>query len=328
MKKINKKLVLFLKSPTFYRRLAIAILMILVLVRPTIANEDSERETTNLNIWFVVDASGSMVAKDVNNGNKRRFEQVQDDVSTIVSQIPGAKYGVIVQDYVSYSAVPVTYNADAITAAAPYLQPKDSLYSRPSNFTELLEYAAKRVTQYKERYPERSNVIVFMSDGEDVSGASIKTPSSFQNAANQALVLGYGSENGSIIEEIGGIDENGNSNYLAVSKDQYVKYYGDDSNITVDSENRVISKINQQNLQQIANDMGGVYYHRESGDVPKEAISQLSSAAEISQDSSDETTKTGAEIYWIFAIIVLTLLAWEGEELLTKIIMERSRKNA
>ncbi len=326
MKKF-KNLSVWLKNPTVYRRLAMAILVIIILIRPTLSTEESKREMSNLNIWFVVDATGSMVAKDVDNGNKRRFEQVQDDVTKVINRIPGAKYGLIVQDFTSYSAVPTTNNADAILAASPYLRPKYSLYTKPSNFTELLDYTAKRISGYKERFPERNNVMIFMSDGEDVSGDSTEVPSNLPDLIDRTIVLGYGSEKGSLIEEVGD-DSDGTFDYTAIKEDSYVLYFGNDPDIAIDDRKQVISKIDEENLQRINSALNGDYYHRESGELPDAAINALTSAVSISHDSTDVTTSTGAEIYWIFAIILLALLAWEGEEILTRVISERSRKDA
>lgn len=324
MKRIIKSLSL-LKSPAFYRRLAMAVLLLLIVIRPTISSEISEREMSNLNVWLVVDATGSMVAKDVENGNKRRFEQTQDDAARIVSQLHGAKYSVIVQDFSTYSAVPMTFNADAVISSAPYFRPKDSYYTKPSDFTEVFSYVTQRITKYKQRYPERSNVVVFMSDGEDVSGKTIQLPQELTSLIDKAVVLGYGSANGSLIEMVGGFSED-DYDYTAIT-DEYVTYFGDNPNVSIDSEHRVISKINEANLQQIANTLHGDYYHRENGDIPNSVITTLAAASIIQSNSSDDTTNTGAEIYWFFAILLLALLAWEGEDILTRILAERNRKN-
>ena len=316
----------FLKSPIFYRRLAMVVLLLLIIIRPTISSEISEREMSNLNVWLVVDATGSMVAKDVDNGNKRRFEQTQDDAARIVSQLHGAKYSVIVQDFSTYSAVPMTFNADAVISSALYFRPKDSYYTKPSDFTEVFTYVAQRIAKYKQRYPERSNIVVFMSDGEDVSGKTIQLPQELAGLIEKAVVLGYGSTEGSLIEMVGGLSEDG-FDYTAITND-YVMYFGNNPNVSVDSNHRVISKINETNLQQIANSLHGDYYHRENGDVPNSVITTLATAATIRSNPSDTTTNTGAEIYWFFAVLLLILLAWEGEDLLMRVLAERNRKNA
>lgn len=326
MKKLITLIKSNIKSPTFYRRLGIILLLLIIIIRPTLSNERSDRETTNLNIWFVVDASGSMVAKDTDHNNKRRFELAHEDITSIVSNLPGAKYGLLVQDFSSYTAVPMTFNADAITASEAYIRPKYSLYSKPSNLSELLSYSLTRIASYRERYPKRNNVIVFISDGEDVSGNDIVVPNNLSNIIDGAIVLGYGSTDGTTIENIGGLVD-GKFYFSAIIEDDPVTYFGDNPNITINDNYQVISKINEDNLQDIASSLNGSYYHRESDTIPQEAINLLSNAASLENDHTDAQTDTNAETYWFFAIILLVLFAWEGEEILLHVLTERGNKN-
>ena len=161
-----------------------------------------------------------------------------------------------------------------------------------------------------------------------MSGKAIQLSKELPGLIDQAIILGYGSVNGSRIEVIGGMnDDNAEFDYTVISK-EYVTYFGDDPNVTVDSNHNVISKINEANLQQIANTLHGDYYHREDDNMPNAVISALTAAASIQHDSSDTTTNTRAETYWVFAILLLVLLAWEGEDILIRILAERNKKNA
>lgn len=310
---------------TIVRRIIMAALLIAILIRPTIPGSSAERESTNLNIWFVVDASGSMVAKDVDGKNTRRFEKAQEDATTIIENLPGAKYTAIAQDFSTYTAVPMTSSADAIIAGLPYFRPKYTLYTKPSNISELLSYTADKVLQYKRRFPERSNAIVFMSDGEDISGKELEVPKTLYGLAEYVVVFGYGSTAGAPMEEIGGYNEKGEYSYSAIS-DTFIKSFNStDSNITLDSDHRVLSKINEENLRKIASYTAGEYYHRESGAVADTVINQIKNSGSISHDSSSASVGTRFELYWIFALALLILLAWEGEELLTKLLAERNK---
>ena len=309
---------------TLVRRIIMLVLLIIVLIRPTIPGSSSNRESTNLNIWFVVDASGSMVAKDVEGNAMRRFEKVQEDVSKIVERIPGARYSAIVQDYSTYTAVPITSSADSIIAALPYFNPKYSFYSQPSNLSELLSYTSDRIFKYKGRFPERNNVVIFMSDGEDVSGEQLSAPDSLANLSDYVAVLGYGTTYGTPMEEVGGYDENGKYSYTRIGS-TYITFYGSDVNVNTDSKNRVLTKINEDNLKTIASQTGGEYYHRESDSVPDALINKINSTAKIVHNDSSSSVSSGFELYWIFALALLALLAWEGEELLTRILEERSK---
>lgn len=313
-------------SLSMVRKIIMLALLVVILIRPTFSTESSQKSLSNLNVWFVVDATGSMVAKDVDNGNKRRFELVQEDVEYITSKIPGAKYGIIVQDYASYLAAPMSSSADSVISAKPYLVPKYSFHAQPTELSELLDATYSSINDYEKSQPNRSDVIVFMSDGEDVSErGKIISSKNLASVIDGAIVLGYGTTAGSIIEEISSIgsrtDENG------IVKDDYVTYYKDDPKITTDSKHRVISKLNESNLNRIAASLNGEYYHRDNGVVPDDAISKIKDAASEVYEDTDSETSTGSELYWIFAILLLAVLLWDIEEFLLKILAERETKH-
>ena len=315
-----------LKDPKFYRRLLIAVALVVILIRPTMAEDNSKRESTNLNVWFVVDATGSMVAKDVDGGNKRRYEKVQDDIAEIASSVPGAKYGLIVQDFTNYNASPMSYSADGIISAGAYVVPKPSFYSLPTDISDLLSFTQNRVINYKTAHPERSNAIVVMSDGEDVSGGKVRVPSGLAGSVDAAIVLGYGSESGSLIESIN--LPYASKNEGIIDEDTFVTYYGDDTSITVDDRHRVISKINETNLQTIATQTNGQYYHRESGNVPSAVSDTLKNAASVLRDTKSSDVSSHGELYYIVALVLVLLLLWEGEELALELLLEKEGNHA
>lgn len=308
------------------RKIIMLVLLIIILIRPTFSTESSQKSLSNLNIWFVVDATGSMVAKDVDNGNKRRFELVQEDVADIVKRVPGAKYGVIVQDYTSYLVAPMTTSADAIISTKPYLMPKYSYYAQPTELSELLDAAYSSISSYEKTYPERNDVIVFMSDGEDVSErAKIVSTKNLSSLLDGAVVLGYGSTTGSIIEEIS--PPTSYSDDDGISEDFYVTFYKDNDKVVTDDKHRVISKLDENNLNRIATSVNGKYYHRDGGAVPDNVISDIQKSATEAQADPDSETTTGAEIYWIFAILLLAVLLWDTEEFIVKLLAERETKH-
>ncbi len=315
-------------KPAFYRRFLMVVMIVLILARPQLSPEDAKRELTNLNIWFVVDATGSMVAKDVDNKTTRRYEKVQADITEIVTKLPGAKYGIIAQDYASYVASPISTNADATIGAEAYIKPKNTLYALPTNLSELLEYASEKIATYRKRTPERANVLIFMSDGEDISDKEVTVPNGLTSSLEGAFVFGYGTTEGSLIENIGG-QVDGEYDSAAIVPDDYVIYYGDDERVEINSSHRVISKINETNLKKIASGLHGNYHHRENGAVPASVIDAFTNIAMSKPtESTEENTSTGGESYWIFALILLFLLLWECEDTMLKLLSEREVKHA
>lgn len=307
---------------TILRRILIAVFLALTIFRPTFSTETTAEKTTNLNIWFVVDATGSMVASDV-DGGKRRFEKVAEDITAISKHVSGAKYSLIVQDYTTYTAMPLTYNADAIIAAKSSVTPKSSIYSKATDLNQLLKYAADRIATYKTNNPDRRNAVIIMTDGEDVSGNRIEA-SVLSRAADSLFVFGYGSLAGTTIEEI-------NSPYLiekdGVISNDCVKYFGNNQDIVTNDAHCVVSKINEDNLKEIAKVSNGKYYHREDDKNIAEIANSLRSTATVINETTANVSSR-KELYYLFAFGLLLSLLWEGEELLLKLLSEKENKHA
>ena len=97
-----------------FRRIGILIVMLLLLLRPVFHGGYSEAQLTNLNVYFLVDLTNSMVAKDCEKGELRRFEKVKQDIKDISRQFPGAQYSVIAQDISTYVAMPLSTSLDSL----------------------------------------------------------------------------------------------------------------------------------------------------------------------------------------------------------------------
>ncbi|MCI8519680.1 MAG: hypothetical protein HFJ51_06560 [Clostridia bacterium] len=108
-------------------------------------------------------------------------------------------------------------------------------------------------------------------------------------------VLGYGTASGG---------------YMKV-KDSYTEEieYLEDRTSNQYPYPKAISKINEKNLQKIAEDMKIDYVHMEKQSDISEKIYQIKSKVENGKDTSDMSGYD--DIYYIFAIPVLGLLAYE-----------------
>ena len=104
-----------------FRRIAMLGIIALILARPSFPNGASEAQTNNLTIFFIVDMSNSMAVKDQNGGKKYRFEQVSEDINSIISAFPGSRYSMIALDTGIYTAMPISTNIDSARSAADNL---------------------------------------------------------------------------------------------------------------------------------------------------------------------------------------------------------------
>ena len=310
---INKKM----RKRGNFRKIAMLGIITLIMARPVFLGGTDESQTNNLTIFFVVDMTGSMAVKDQNNGVKYRYEQVQEDAKYLISNFPGSRYTMLVLDNGIYTAMPISTNTDSIYSAANSLMPKSSYYGIGTNLDNLLSYATARVESFSKKNPELLNVFFFFSDGEDTSNETVSINGSFKNKISGGAVFGYGSEDGGIVELIeqkkNGVEKTG----------ECVKYFG--SSFERDSNYCAISKIDQNNLKRISNQLGLEYYYRDDNKIPDDMINSIKKQIQYSEN---ESTNGYIDTYWILAIVLLGLLIWDFYDSFNRVLLERATKHA
>ncbi|MBR0134235.1 VWA domain-containing protein [Candidatus Saccharibacteria bacterium] len=307
------------------RRIAMLLLMTIILTRPVFIGAQAQSEYNNLNFFFVVDATTSMSARDVNGGN--RYTKVAKDIYDIVKEFPGSRYSVTVEDSLIYTAVPMTTSMDFISSIWNEKSASDSSFglvspklmsrSNGTNLNELLDYSEKRVVDYAKKYPNRKNIYFFMSDGENSLGNTITGYSSLRLVIDGGAVLGYGSKDGSPMYDVGNA-------YRSV--DKCISPIISRSTFELDENGCIVSRLNEKILNNIADILSIDYYHRETGGVPSALINKIN--ALMSYSVADESADSFADTYWLFGMILIALLLWDFRDVLDSVMREREYKHA
>lgn len=325
------------------RRLSMLALMTIILVRPVFLGGQTNKVTTNLNIFFVVDATPSMGTKDVDGD--ARFMKVANDVYKIATSFKGSRYSVIVEDNSVYSALPVSDNLDYLVniqgtdlrgstnqkseIKRSIFAPKNIYYSSGTNLSELLSFASNRISKYYKDNPSRNNIVFFMSDGDDSPDSVLRELSSFRSSIAYGAVFGYGSKEGDIVptptkdysEETECIAYSGSNTDIEIRPKSYPKSDGDGEKIV----KCAVSKLNEETLQKIASILGVAYYHRDENDIPNEVLKFI--REQIKYDRNDDT-ESYRDTYWLFSLVLLGLLMWDFREILNGVMRERGLKHA
>ena len=285
-----------------FRRIAIAILVLFSLMRPTIVDVETERYINKLNVYFVIDNTGSMATKDM-TGGKYRYEQVRDDIVKYVDLFAGAKFSAFVCDYDIYQAVPLSGSTSAILGFAKNLKPKDNSISSWTNLEELLNATADRIEAYNKNNPDRASIVIVMSDGEESGsneGFLSEVPEKLLDNIVGGAVIGYGRVDNSV--KVARIENN------AITND-YVDH---------------VSKMDVENLNNIATKLNLNYYDREATtnlfDNNARYLSQFSRYVQEGDINSR------LELYWVLAIAILALLLWDFSDILNELFSERKVK--
>ena len=285
-----------------FRRIAIAILVLFSLMRPTIVDVETERYINKLNVYFIADNTGSMATKDM-AGGKYRYEQVRDDIVKYVDLFAGAKFSAFVCDYDIYQAVPLSGSTSAILGFAKNLKPKDNSISSWTNLEELLNASADRIEAYNKNNPDRASIVIIMSDGEESGsneGFLSEVPEKLLDNIVGGAVIGYGRVDNNV--KVAKIENN------EITKD-YIDH---------------VSKMDVENLNNIATKLNLNYYDREATtnlfDNNARYLSQFSRYVQEGDINSR------LELYWVLAIAILALLLWDFSDILNELFSERKVK--
>ena len=297
-----------LRRRSTIRRIGILTLLFVIFLRPVIYGVDAERVVSNLNVFFVVDNSGSMATKDMQNDSEYRFQMVSDDVKQLVETFHGARYSIIALDYDVYQILPMTVDAKTASEAANTIYPRYTSATVGSEMGELLNVSTSRISSYNASNHDRQSVVFIMSDGEDTFEDKTSVPKDLSSEIIGGAVIGYGTQKGGYVHRV---DQNN-----ALLKDEYAEERDEYSNL-----NKHLSVINEENLKNIA-DKAGVKYIR------RDDISELSKKADdyLTVNTSflrDKYSDGFFDIYWIVALLMLGLLLWELGDVASKLLLER-----
>lgn len=296
----NKK---FRKAKVF-RRAGIVALLLLALMRPAIGTGKADRELSNLNLHFIVDNTGSMATRDMDNGEKYRFEKAAADMKKIVSLFPGAKYSIYTIDYGIYQAMPLISNMETANSYIETLKPKNSRLTNNSSLSELLSYSYEHIKKYSGRFPERANLVFFLSDGEDANGKTA-VPNDFGGLISGGAVIGYGTATGGEVHEIDYNNE--------------VEDYALKDPVTRSAH---ISKLDESNMKAVATTLGINYYRRSSSN-DKFSNNEHFFGGKAEYHGDDRQVGIKTDLYWIPMLFAIGLLLFDFLKILESLLLER-----
>jgi Ca-activated chloride channel family protein len=249
---------------------------------------------TNLNVYFVIDTTSSMVAEDY-GGQRPRLQGVRTDVLAIAAALPGARYGIVTFDSDARVRLPLTTDTTALEAAIETLAPEPSEFSRGSSVTEANDRLAALLTSADKAHPERGRIVFYLGDGEQTAAGE---PAPFTVAAGLVqggAVLGYGTAQGGRMK--GTLSRYGTStNYI---RDPST---GEDA----------VSVIDEGRLRQLAQQLGVGYVHRGADESVDGLVAGIDSSRFGTAEERERAAALGREeLYWVPLLGVAGLAAWE-----------------
>ena len=264
--------------------LAALALLIVAIARPQWGSETQAVDQEGLQVIVALDVSQSMMAQDV---QPNRLARAKLEIRDLMQKLNGDEVGVVLFSGASFVQVPLT--SDYLTAAS-YLQNADpSVISRPG--TVIGDAIRTAVRAYDEKLSSQK-VLVVMTDGEDVETDPLAAAQEAADAGVLIYAIGFGTPDG---ETVPVTDSSGR--VVSTLMDQ--------------NGNPVISRMNEETLQEIAAIGGGRYFVASpSGAELDSLLAEIDGLQKAHLESRQAVRMI--ERYQIFlALVLLALVAAE-----------------
>lgn len=297
----------------FTRQILVAVLIFAINLRPAIPSDKVTIVKNDVDVLFVVDNTISMLAEDYGSDEERRMDAVREDIETIMGEFEGARFGLITFDDSANYVIPYTFEPAIVLSATETLEGRLKEYAGGTSlniaFDEMKDVLEKNTGADDDDDDDdeddedlitgegRVQVVFFISDGEITSGDRLRSFEKISSYIDTGAVLGYGTSQGGRM---------------------YVRNYNGDGYELLEyydsGYNRVtaISKIDEDNLQSVAADLGITYYHMQNHNDLKAAIEDIKTAVNTGDfERSNKTGEGQLEIYFILAGAVAALLIYD-----------------
>lgn len=275
-------------------QLIIIILLFLINLRVMIPSHNSQITANNLDVLFVIDNTISMNAEDA-RGNNTRLSAVKKDCQYIIKRLTGARFSIITFNNTAKIRIPYTKDLNITSEAIDIIEPIDELYAKGSSLNTPIETIIESLKSSKEK-ENRTRILFFISDGEITDDSSLKSYNNIANFINNGAVLGYGTSDGGYMKAKSRWDE----------KEEYIMYY---LNYKYD---KAISKIDENNLKSIANDIKIDYINMEKQNNIENKIKEIENLVYKEIESSDKSTYD--DTYYFLIIPLLTFIMLEFDK--------------
>ena len=232
-----------------------------------------------IDVVIALDVSRSMMATDM---PPNRLERAKELINRLMNAMPDDRFALIVFAGKAYLQMPLTNDHGAasmfVSAAGP-----DAIAEQGTVISEALRRTAGVFNANERRFKS----VILISDGEDHDPEAVKTATELAGQGMMISTVGIGSPEGSYITDPA-TGEN--------KKDE--------------SGSQVISKLNEDELKEIASVTKGTYVRLDdSAEAVAKLRSQLSQIESIALD--DVSLLNFKTYYWIFAGLMLLLLIAE-----------------
>ena len=282
----------------FIRQILIVCLLFTMNLRIMVFSHEIEKLELNVDVLFVIDDSMSMLAEDF-DGNDRRIDAVKESCEYIMDKMEGCRFSVISFGNYAYRLIPYTSDTNVVLSAVNNLEGQTKYVAQGTSLNLPYQTILETLENNYDKDGDRMQVLFFFSDGE-ITNKNEKL-ASYEDAAEYigtGAVLGFGTEKGGKMLV---------HSYAGDLSSPFYMQTRDKSGNMVDA----ISKIDEENLQDIADDLDIGYYHIEKATDVRDVVSDIADAIDSYASEGASGTEGYADIYYWFAIPLAALLLYD-----------------
>lgn len=212
------------------------LLLVVVWFRPQSAGKARMVEARGIDLVIVLDYSKSMYARDI---PRSRIERAKQELGHLLEKLSGTRVGLVLFAGTTQE-LPLTTDYSAIKLFWEELEPIDM----PVGGTAIglaLTSATRLLQRVRGKGPDRDQVILLITDGEDHESEPLKAAEVARKLGIRVYTLGIGSPVGELIPHI-------------TTDGQQVGYVKHDGKF-------VTTKLDRKTLERIAQMTGGSFFH-------------------------------------------------------------------
>ena len=242
----------------WWLRSVLVLLFVALALGPATPITRPQQVLAGVDVFFVVDRTGSMAGEDW-NGQQTRLAGVQHDIHEAVAQLPGMRYSIISFDSKSNRTLPLTSDVRAVFTWADNLRQEITTYSSGSALNRVSETLLQTLQISQEQRPDNLRLVYFFTDGENTAEPDPQAPEFSQSAQfiDGGAVFGYGTlQGGYMREHTGGAAPGPDSPFIMDPNTGQI----------------AVTKIDEQVLQDTATQLGIPYVHRTVADSLEQVI--------------------------------------------------------
>lgn len=295
------------------RRSAIVAVVAVVGLGPSVPRTSMDTSVSAVDIFFVVDRTGSMAAEDY-AGTSPRLDGVRADITSLVADVPGARYSIISFDSQASRQLPLTTDARAVGSWAQTADREVTNKSQGSLLDRPLDELSRALTGSAEQRPSNIRLVFFLTDGENTAEGERRSYADLAPLVDGGAVLGYGTEEGGRMKEysLSSQGEGTEGEYIIDTSDP--------------AQPEALSRYDPVEIAALADELGIPAVHRTEPGPTADLVAGLD-PEQIATDGRRSLTSYQL-VLWPFALLLAALLAAEavagGRHLGRKVGVERA----